>query len=394
MLTPGSLLKPGPIATVTSKSALFTVAAADRGTLFDNTGSYTISLTAAATLGAGFSFYTRCVSGTQTIDPNGVETINGSATYAVSNAGDIVLCIVNAAATAWLVQHVQLPSAVAITGGVISGLTTLGVTGLTTAGGGVRYTGGVSAAGTIFKDAVSGLSIQAVAGSAYDFWVGDPSGNTAISMATGTKDLRVVGSLTINSATASTSTSTGSITTAGGIGAIGAIFAGDSSVITASSATTVFDAIYTGAQATNGGAIITAGADSGATMGSGNRFGAIQFKGIRTGTTFNRSNSIDSIATEAWSSTAAGSKMVFNTTQNTTLTRSVALTLDQDLSVIVGNAAIATNATGGFLYIPSCAGTPSGTPVTNTGRIPIVYDSTNNFLYIYNSGWKKSTVYA
>ncbi len=64
-------------------------------------------------------------------------------------------------------------------------------------------------------------------------------------------------------------------------------------------------------------------------------------------------------------------------------------------SFIVGtNAAIATNATDGFLYLPSCAGAPSGTPTAITGKIPTVYDSTNNFLYVYNGGWKKSTVYA
>lgn len=58
-------------------------------------------------------------------------------------------------------------------------------------------------------------------------------------------------------------------------------------------------------------------------------------------------------------------------------------------------SALATNATAGFSYIPSCAGTPTGVPSSlPTGTIPIVYDSTNNFLYIYNSGWKKSTVYA
>jgi hypothetical protein len=55
-------------------------------------------------------------------------------------------------------------------------------------------------------------------------------------------------------------------------------------------------------------------------------------------------------------------------------------------SWVLGNAAIATNATDGFLYITSCAGTPTGVPTTKTGRIPIVADSTNNKLYIYSGG--------
>jgi len=70
-----------------------------------------------------------------------------------------------------------------------------------------------------------------------------------------------------------------------------------------------------------------------------------------------------------------------------------ALLLTNGQSVVCGSAAIATTATDGFLYIPSCAGTPTGTPTTFTGRIPLIYDSTNDFLYVYRSGWKKSTVY-
>jgi hypothetical protein len=51
--------------------------------------------------------------------------------------------------------------------------------------------------------------------------------------------------------------------------------------------------------------------------------------------------------------------------------------------------ALATNATDGFLYVPSCAGAPSGVPTSQTGMIPVVYDSTNFVLYAYAGGaWK------
>lgn len=63
--------------------------------------------------------------------------------------------------------------------------------------------------------------------------------------------------------------------------------------------------------------------------------------------------------------------------------------LDTNGNVIVNTAAVATNATNGFLYVPSCAGTPTGTPTTYTGRVPIVVDTTNNKLYFYSGGqWR------
>lgn len=51
---------------------------------------------------------------------------------------------------------------------------------------------------------------------------------------------------------------------------------------------------------------------------------------------------------------------------------------------------LATNATTGFLCIPSCAGTPTGTPtLPYTGAVPLVADSTNNKVYAYiSSAWR------
>lgn len=64
------------------------------------------------------------------------------------------------------------------------------------------------------------------------------------------------------------------------------------------------------------------------------------------------------------------------------------------LDVVIGNAAIATSATSGFLWAPSCAGAATGTPAnTFTGRTPIVFDSTNGRLYAYYGGaWKYAAV--
>lgn len=63
--------------------------------------------------------------------------------------------------------------------------------------------------------------------------------------------------------------------------------------------------------------------------------------------------------------------------------------IDSNGNVVINTAALTTDATNGFLYVPSCPGTPTGTPTTYTGRVPIVVDSTNNKLYFYSGGaWR------
>lgn len=80
-------------------TATTTIVAADRGYTVDCTsGTYDVALTAAATLGAGFSFGVyNSGSGTITINPNGAETIRSpagsAATHALSQGqGVLVLC--------------------------------------------------------------------------------------------------------------------------------------------------------------------------------------------------------------------------------------------------------------------------------------------------------------
>jgi len=54
-----------------------------------------------------------------------------------------------------------------------------------------------------------------------------------------------------------------------------------------------------------------------------------------------------------------------------------------------GSVALATTATNGFLYVPTCAGTPTGTPTAITGMAPIVVNTTNNKLFFYSGGaWR------
>lgn len=61
-------------------------------------------------------------------------------------------------------------------------------------------------------------------------------------------------------------------------------------------------------------------------------------------------------------------------------------------NVVVGTGALATGATTGFLHIPTCAGTPSGTPtIVSTGVTPFIYDSTGKKWWVWDapsSSWK------
>ena len=67
----------------------------------------------------------------------------------------------------------------------------------------------------------------------------------------------------------------------------------------------------------------------------------------------------------------------------------VRVQVDTSGSVRAGAPSLATSATDGFLYVPTCAGTPTGVPTVVTGYAPIVVNSTNNKLYFYSGGsWR------
>jgi hypothetical protein len=71
----------------------------------------------------------------------------------------------------------------------------------------------------------------------------------------------------------------------------------------------------------------------------------------------------------------------------------------QTVTTIAGagnTAALATTATKGFGYIPTCAGLPTGTPAgTPAGFVPWVYDTTNHKISVYDGGsWKQTPALA
>lgn len=62
-------------------------------------------------------------------------------------------------------------------------------------------------------------------------------------------------------------------------------------------------------------------------------------------------------------------------------------------NVVIGrNAVNATTATDEFLYIPTVAGTPTGLPTAQFGKVAMEFDTTNNKIWIYNGSWKSVTL--
>lgn len=126
---------------------------------------------------------------------------------------------------------------------------------------------------------------------------------------------------------------------------------------------------------------------------SGDAFGSVVGVGhYGNSSTFAHGPEIRLIASQNWSSGNYGCGIEFYTIQNGSTTQYRNMNLTEDGSLVLNHAALATNAQGGFLYIASCAGVATGTPATNTGRVPMVYDTTNNKLGIYNGAWKWVTL--
>ena len=53
---------------------------------------------------------------------------------------------------------------------------------------------------------------------------------------------------------------------------------------------------------------------------------------------------------------------------------------------------ITTTATDGYVYIPTVSGAAAGVATAYSGTAPMVYNTTNNRLYIRNGGVWRSTL--
>lgn len=68
--------------------------------------------------------------------------------------------------------------------------------------------------------------------------------------------------------------------------------------------------------------------------------------------------------------------------------------IDTNGNIVLGKlTALATSATDGFPYAPTCAGTPTGAPTSFTGHAPFVVDTTGSKIWVYVAGtWKSAAL--
>lgn len=65
----------------------------------------------------------------------------------------------------------------------------------------------------------------------------------------------------------------------------------------------------------------------------------------------------------------------------------VSVVADTTGSALIGQGLVATTAVNGFVYIPTCAGVPTGVPTSKSGFAAMVWDSSNSKLYVYSTTW-------
>lgn len=125
---------------------------------------------------------------------------------------------------------------------------------------------------------------------------------------------------------------------------------------------------------------------SGTVVQENDRLGTLQFAG-HDGTDYELGASIHAAVdgTPAGTATDMPTRLVMNVSADGSSTPTERFRISSGGNIWCGKGAIATNATAGFLAIPTCAGAATGTPVAcGTNLSPVVFDTTNNRLYIYD----------
>lgn len=104
------------------------------------------------------------------------------------------------------------------------------------------------------------------------------------------------------------------------------------------------------------------------------------------GTSYAEGASVKFESSESWTGSAHGSYISFYVCPIGSTAPQPSGYINSAGSWASGAGGVATNATTGFLYVPTCSGIPTGTPEAIPGRAAVVIDDTNNKMYIYSGG--------
>lgn len=225
------------------------------------------------------------------------------------------------------------------------------------------------------------------------------------------KILQTAGVVSVTNTTAASSTTTGALTVSGGMGVSGSIYGGSLLDITNTDATNAVTQVnivknWTSANSANFACALTVYADQGrlvmrrangsqaspSAVAVNDIIGNVQFRGYGTSFSTSANAAINAIAEETFAGTNFGTNLQFNTTSIGSSSSVNRFELSANGNIVCGTQlALATNATDGHLCIPTCAGTPTGTPTAYTGKVQLIYDTTNNKMYVFNGAWKGGT---
>jgi hypothetical protein len=264
----------------------------------------------------------------------------------------------------------------------------------TTATGGATFAGGVGVAGAVYAGSFTtaatvtceSLTMTGVGTGTASFSILDNAASPFLVQQGSNEYLKVVttnaservflGNATTNplvsvlTTTAATTTTTGALTVAGGAGIAGAGYFGGTT-LQVESATT--------------GLLRIKNTDT--TMSIGQVYGGLEWEGSDGSAGANGVRAkIEAIEV---SGNGATDVVIYNTTLSSgTLSERIRAVYTGSL-LLGAQVALATNATAGFIYVPTCAGTPTGVPTAYTGLAAAVVDTTNHKLYFYSGGaWR------
>ena len=240
--------------TISNKTGAYTVVAGDLGTIINCTsGTFTVSLTAAATLGSGFNCWVwNTGTGVITINPNGTETVDGidptTEFKLTQGTGIRLLCT----GTAWLTSDVRMSGSASIgVLGVQLGRNSSGDMAVATTGQGAMALGGSYASGTdSFAAAVANNTSSYGAIGANSVCIGQLSlANNSSSVALGRGSSTGTGAFSVG--ILSTASGAGSVCIGGGISGYSTASGSYSVVLGSDSVATQDNSVAIGSQSSS-----------------------------------------------------------------------------------------------------------------------------------------------